>query len=155
MTNLDFSDLFTLTGHQQAWEKARILPRDVSVNNILIDSDGNGFLNDWDLCKLESVGQPATQYGRSVSELFDYFISHCLSTSQGTWASMSGPLSQFPTKQNSLSDDLESFIHVVTWLALRFHKHDRTKLSEDEKLSEQIWKKNHQNVSLAAHVQDY
>ena len=67
------------TGHQQAWEKAGILHRDVSVANILIDVEsppGNlrGFLTDWDLCKseeqLESQTAPS-QPGVSVSAELD------------------------------------------------------------------------------------
>lgn len=40
------------SGHQQAWENAGVLHRDISVGNIMIDIEtGRGFLNDWDLCK--------------------------------------------------------------------------------------------------------
>lgn len=45
---------------------------------------------------------------------------------QGTWAFQSARLLMDPLKLNELSDDLESFVHVVTWLALRFHKHQDT-----------------------------
>ena len=48
--------LTQLLGHKDAWEKAGILHRDVSVGNIMIDvtsteEDFKAFLNDWDLCK--------------------------------------------------------------------------------------------------------
>lgn len=33
---------------------------------------------------------------------------------------------KYPTKPHWLSDDLESFVHVLNWLALRFHRHDIT-----------------------------
>lgn len=33
---------------------------------------------------------------------------------------------QYPYKPNTLADDLESFIHVVTYNCLRFHYHNRT-----------------------------
>lgn len=39
---------------------------------------------------------------------------------------------QFPRKPNSLSDDLESFIYVFTWCALRFHAHDQS--------GDQLWR---------------
>ena len=74
-----------MQGHRDAWVKARILHRDVSVNNILIDidpadrapgsddgrgSDGDvrGFLNDWDHCKYANeLASGPVQQSRSVS----------------------------------------------------------------------------------------
>ena len=55
--------------HQDAWEKAHILHRDVSMGNILINVEtGTGFLNDWDLCKYkDELDKPASQHVRSVS----------------------------------------------------------------------------------------
>lgn len=63
------------SGHQDAWEKAGILHRDVSVANILIDisstpGDSKGFINDWDLCKYKEELNTRTspsQPGVSVS----------------------------------------------------------------------------------------
>jgi hypothetical protein len=60
--------------HQQAWEKAGILHRDISWSNIMIDirrseaGTFRAFLNDWDLCKwrLDEESGP-TQLVRSVS----------------------------------------------------------------------------------------
>ena len=59
-----------MVAHQDAWEKAGVLHRDVSMGNILIDViTGNGFLNDWDLCKYkEEMNQVASQPSRSVSD---------------------------------------------------------------------------------------
>ena len=63
-------------GHQEAWEKAGVLHRDVSIGNILIDtaadpSDPVGFLCDWDLCRykeeLETGVGPIQPAGVSVS----------------------------------------------------------------------------------------
>ena len=62
--------------HEEAWEKAGVLHRDVSLGNILIDTAEvpgipNGFLNDWDRCKykeeLEDGVGPSPQTGVSVS----------------------------------------------------------------------------------------
>ena len=39
------------TAHKEAFEKAGILHRDISVGNILITPDGRGLLIDWELCK--------------------------------------------------------------------------------------------------------
>lgn len=74
-------------GHRQAWEKAGILHRDVSVGNILIDTasaPGNprGFLNDWDLCKYkdELRNQVApSQPMVSVSLICHYVCNTCFS----------------------------------------------------------------------------
>ena len=68
-------------GHKEAWEKAGILHCDISENNIMYvvnqdddeDSDIEGILIDWDLCKYKSdLSQKATQYGRSVSIHISY-----------------------------------------------------------------------------------
>ena len=46
---------------------------------------------------------------------------------QGTWAFMSGPLLKYPLKPPTVSDDLESFVHVVNFCTLRWHWTNYTK----------------------------
>lgn len=69
--------LINASAHREAWEKAGILHRDVSVGNILIDVDPDvsdagestptGFLNDWDMCKYkDEIQSGATQANRTV-----------------------------------------------------------------------------------------
>jgi hypothetical protein len=62
-------------GHKDAWERAELLHRDISPENIMkvvnqdveVDNTINGILNDWDLCKHKSeLNAEATQHGRSV-----------------------------------------------------------------------------------------
>ncbi|GJE86559.1 hypothetical protein PsYK624_026390 [Phanerochaete sordida] len=100
-----------IVAHRQAWEKAEVLHRDVSAGNIMIDvHTGKGFLNDWDLAKYKEdlgSGAPASEAG-GIS---------------GTWPFLSATALQYPTKPAEVSDDLESFIYVVLWLAFRFHRH--------------------------------
>lgn len=57
------------TAHDGAWNKAGVLHRDLSWNNILIDIRTElPFLNDWDLAKWkEDLEKGATLPGRSVS----------------------------------------------------------------------------------------
>ncbi|KIP08662.1 hypothetical protein PHLGIDRAFT_126863 [Phlebiopsis gigantea 11061_1 CR5-6] len=104
-----------LRAHRSAWELAEILHRDISVGNIMINVESSdkpeGFLNDWDLCKYaEDLRKPTTQpAGRS-----------------GTWPFMSALLLQYPKKPVELADDLESFVYVIVYMALRFHIHDMT-----------------------------
>ncbi|KAA1470504.1 hypothetical protein DENSPDRAFT_849597 [Dentipellis sp. KUC8613] len=102
--------------HRQAWEKAKILHCDVSMDNIMINVEtGRGLLIDWDLCKDEGeLDKGATQHKRS-----------------GTWMYMSATLLQYPKKPNELCDDLESFLHVLSIMALRFHLHDQSSSYED------------------------
>ncbi|KAL6308013.1 hypothetical protein BKA93DRAFT_31339 [Sparassis latifolia] len=107
--------------HRDAWVSAAILHCDVSANNILISQDPDaegyltgtlspaGFLNDWDMCKYkEHLDKGASQNTRS-----------------GTWQFMSALLLRYPTvKGHEVSDDMESFVHLVHWLALKYHPHD-------------------------------
>ncbi|KAJ3491197.1 hypothetical protein NLI96_g877 [Meripilus lineatus] len=90
--------------HEGAW-KAKVLHRDISSGNILILDNGEGILNDWDMCKHVEEEKDAT------SPAFR----------SGTWPFMSALLLQFPRKPHQLSDDLESFVHVINWLIVRFH----------------------------------
>jgi serine/threonine protein kinase len=51
--------------HGDAYEKASVLHRDISPGNIMITSDGRGFLIDWDLAKSSfalSLGQTVCAY---------------------------------------------------------------------------------------------
>ncbi|KAK7034565.1 hypothetical protein VNI00_012412 [Paramarasmius palmivorus] len=90
--------------HQDAYEKAQVLHRDISAGNILITDDGRGLLIDWDLSKpLSQMGVP-----RQVERT-------------GTWQFMAARLLRRPVPSTHvLADDLESFYHVLVWITLRF-----------------------------------
>ncbi|KZT68417.1 hypothetical protein DAEQUDRAFT_766409 [Daedalea quercina L-15889] len=100
------------SAHQQAWEQ-KIMHRDISAGNILIftfiDVNGNertsGILNDWDLAKSTDYLDKVTRPGRS-----------------GTWQFMSARLLYTPGKKHEVADDLESFVHLLRWMCLRFYK---------------------------------
>lgn len=86
----------TLSGHKQAWEKARVLHRDLSLGNILIlderadDEDEYGFMHDLDYSAMEPIGadgvtikdisnyddNTAQHKERTVSDVFD--LKPCL-----------------------------------------------------------------------------
>ncbi|TCD63746.1 hypothetical protein EIP91_004997 [Steccherinum ochraceum] len=98
--------------HFRAWTQAKILHRDVSDGNIVIDVDLKsgellgGLLIDWDLCKYqEELENGPTQKNRS-----------------GTWRYLSALLLNYPKKGNDVSDDIESFLHLLCIFALRFHE---------------------------------
>ncbi|KAI0073858.1 hypothetical protein K474DRAFT_1602653 [Panus rudis PR-1116 ss-1] len=102
-----------LLGHQQAWEKALILHRDISDGNILIvgeNPDSVGILIDWDLCKYKEDLTP------------DRPVSH--GQRSGTWCFMSAVRTRFPRKEALVADDIESFMNLTLWFSVRFHKHD-------------------------------
>ncbi|OBZ74010.1 hypothetical protein A0H81_06510 [Grifola frondosa] len=107
--------LTVFIAHQDAWINAGVLHRDISDGNILIyevigDQDTmtlKGLLNDWDLAKYrEDLTKSHTQRSRS-----------------GTWQFMSALLLTSPKKPHEVSDDLESFIHLVNWLSFQYHRH--------------------------------
>jgi len=61
------SVLNVFLAHQDAYNEAQLLNRDISVGNILITHDGHGLLGDWELSKLRSeLGRPR-QAERTVS----------------------------------------------------------------------------------------
>jgi len=100
----------TMTGafqaHTEAFEKAGILHRDISIGNIII-SDRGGLLIDWDLSKdikdLEKISQQPI----------------------GTWQFISARLLQARGPAvHTQTDDWESFFHVLCWTVLRFTKHE-------------------------------
>lgn len=99
--------------HQEAYEKSKVLHRDISINNILISKDGeHGVLYDWDLAitRKEEV-KPQREYERT-----------------GAWQFMSAYLLSDPDKIHNLQDDMESFFHVILYLALRFLPHNKENL---------------------------
>ncbi|KAI5115328.1 hypothetical protein M0805_009203 [Coniferiporia weirii] len=91
-----------IEAHGKAYE-AGILHRDISIGNIMITHDGRGMLIDWDLAKpVDEDG--GIRYGRT-----------------GTWQFISAALLQNPrTKQHIYTDDLESFLHVVTYTSMLY-----------------------------------
>ena len=58
-----------LVAHADAYNKARILHRDISARNILISDNGTGILIDWDLSKKVEDNPDARpgRYSRTVS----------------------------------------------------------------------------------------
>ncbi|KAA1473550.1 hypothetical protein DENSPDRAFT_931062 [Dentipellis sp. KUC8613] len=115
----DFRELASLfydamTAHEDAWGKAAVLHRDISVNNILILEEGKGreisrkgILNDWDLCKYKEQMLKGTAPRRP--------------NLTGTWYFRSALSLRYPYKPYRLSDDIESFIHVYHYCVYRFH----------------------------------
>ncbi|KAI1786813.1 hypothetical protein LXA43DRAFT_751802 [Ganoderma leucocontextum] len=117
--------LSALNAHTVAWVMANILHRDVSVGNILILDENpeglpnpktsKGLLADWDLA-------------RTKKELENPAFTQ--STRSGTWPFISARLQHVgPEQPHELSDDLESFVHVLNYCAL---KHLPNKLSNED-----------------------
>ena len=75
---------------------------------------------------------------------------------------MSGVSLQYPLKPYRLSDDLEAFIHVITFCFLRFHLHNKTeiclyKIHKTGKVPEdaELRKINRYNTLLSRYVANY
>ncbi|KZV60671.1 hypothetical protein PENSPDRAFT_759893 [Peniophora sp. CONT] len=97
--------LNAMEAHGMAYEDAKILHRDISNGNILIDKDGHGILIDWDVCVWLETNE-AEKMGQKV----------------GTWPFISaGILDDYSgTRKHLLHDDLESFAHVLFYCVLRY-----------------------------------
>ncbi|KAG9227028.1 hypothetical protein CCMSSC00406_0009990 [Pleurotus cornucopiae] len=95
-------------GHKQAYEKCKLLHRDVSGGNILLVKDG-GILNDWDMAvNVEEVERGPRAHERT-----------------GTWAFMSIDLLMGEKRPHRISDDLESFFWVVLYHSLLYLPHNK------------------------------
>ncbi|KAK0495542.1 hypothetical protein EDD18DRAFT_1392243 [Armillaria luteobubalina] len=97
-----------LIAHQQAFEKLQIMHQDISVGNVLITEDINGHLGgiliDWDLCQLTDK---ITKGSNSVERT-------------GTWQFISAKLLLDPSAPRTITDELESLLHVLTWVSIMF-----------------------------------
>ncbi|KAF8889853.1 hypothetical protein BD779DRAFT_1519293 [Infundibulicybe gibba] len=113
--------------HDRAYFDARVLHRDISVGNILILGTGEetrGMLIDWDLSKdLDAADGGITTPAEHT----------------GTWQFMAARL-QLPSPNGAplivnREDDLESFLYVMIWVALRYTDHDLSMLILTDKLT--------------------
>ncbi|KAI6097159.1 hypothetical protein F5141DRAFT_1255676 [Pisolithus sp. B1] len=103
---LAWAVLHAMKAHWKAYERARVLHRDVSVNNIRIDKNGNGVLIDWELALFlddESHVNVVRRHDRT-----------------GTWQFISAVLLMKPGRLHVLEDDIESFVHVLGWTVLSY-----------------------------------
>ncbi|PIL32428.1 hypothetical protein GSI_05130 [Ganoderma sinense ZZ0214-1] len=112
-----------MSGHQDAVVKCGILHRDVSSGNILIRPElvctdpetGNsenvvlwwGVLSDWELAKALPIEGKAVIKARQPHRT-------------GTWYYMSVYSLTYPGHPVCIADELESFFHVLLYLAVRF-----------------------------------
>ncbi|KAJ7057793.1 hypothetical protein C8F01DRAFT_1028070 [Mycena amicta] len=98
--------LDAVQAHSDAWTKAGVEHRDVSVGNIIIivlNGIARGLLIDWELSRYES-DEHARAYERT-----------------GTRQFMSARLSATTEQQaRELADDLESFLLVLLWVAISY-----------------------------------
>ncbi|KAG6871965.1 hypothetical protein C0992_010030, partial [Termitomyces sp. T32_za158] len=92
----------------QAYERCGIMHRDVSANNILITHSG-GILNDWDMAKKETDIQSSRRHERT-----------------GTWEFMSSLLLAGHHTAHTIQDDMESFVLIVLYHALRYLPHNES-----------------------------
>ncbi|KAG5640960.1 hypothetical protein DXG03_006534 [Asterophora parasitica] len=98
--------------HRQAWELCDYIHRDISSKNILIDANGRGILNDWDLAKKKSELDRRRRHERT-----------------GTWEFMSSLVlanrKKGTFKVHTIQDDMESFVHVLLYFCLRYFPHNK------------------------------
>ncbi|KAI9062371.1 hypothetical protein FKP32DRAFT_1686614 [Trametes sanguinea] len=106
-----------INAHEDAYNKAQIMHRDISVGNILMvpyrigeKTYYQGLLGDWELSKrLEDMTKEARHPGRTFS--------------QGTWQFMSVNTLKQPKSHVQIADELESFLHVMIYCAIRYLPH--------------------------------
>ncbi|KAI0066541.1 hypothetical protein BV25DRAFT_1397382, partial [Artomyces pyxidatus] len=96
-----------IQAHASAVTDAMVLHRDISAGNILFDKDGKGVLIDWDMSK---IIDPAVADNRRQS------------WRTGTWQFISAARLLNPDKVHEVSDDLESFVHVLLYHLLLYRR---------------------------------
>ncbi|KIP01982.1 hypothetical protein PHLGIDRAFT_122872 [Phlebiopsis gigantea 11061_1 CR5-6] len=97
----------SLCAISSAYDVAGVLHRDLSMENIMLDTKGRGILNDWD-----HAGNKDSR-ARGI----------------GTWRFMSLCLLENPTKIHDVADDLESVFWVMTYGSLkRFARSNQAQL---------------------------
>lgn len=108
--------------HTEACDTAGIIHRDISINNILIDRTGNGMLIDWDLCKWTkgSLVRDESRKSRTVRRLHSICVRFVAYAKQGTLQFMAVPLVDQKNVPHTRRFDLESFVYVLFYVALRY-----------------------------------
>ncbi|KAJ3505210.1 hypothetical protein NLJ89_g7536 [Agrocybe chaxingu] len=115
------------TAHREAFENCVILHRDISGGNVMMNENGCGILNDWDLARtVVEIEKGARQPHRS-----------------GTWQFMSHALLANVEKLHKLQDDLESFVWLVLYYILHFMEH--SKLGDLESIVAGIFEQNNEH----------
>ncbi|KXN81001.1 hypothetical protein AN958_06480 [Leucoagaricus sp. SymC.cos] len=95
---------------QDAYELCNLIHGDISVNNVLINGDGEGVLIDWEYAKKEGTDIDDTLPGRT-----------------GTWYFMSIRLLSYHKIQDyTHSDDIEGVYWVLAFLAYNDLNHNKT-----------------------------
>ncbi|KAL4251182.1 hypothetical protein ABKN59_004974 [Abortiporus biennis] len=102
--------------HELAWN-AGILHRNINDSSIVIDDDPEDI----------PPGQPKMIKGLLI-EWDSAKLKHELKKSSrtGTWQFMSALAQRYPKKHYEVADDIESFIHVLILIGLRFQRHSMT-----------------------------
>ncbi|KAI9062368.1 hypothetical protein FKP32DRAFT_1629462 [Trametes sanguinea] len=110
-----------INAHEDAYNKAQVIHRDISVGNILIvpyriddETYYQGLLADWELSKrLEDMKKEPRHPDRT-----------------GTWQFMSVNALRQPKSHVEIADELESFLHVMIYCAIRYLPHTCTDVGE-------------------------
>ncbi|KAI0780330.1 hypothetical protein C8Q74DRAFT_758453 [Fomes fomentarius] len=106
--------------HFLAWDDAKVLHRDISAGNIMINpTTRRGFLIDWELSRLEC----------------ELEVGPVKPDCAGTWISRSALSLKYPRKPYRPWDDIESFVHVYRHLVLRYHPTNTLDFDLDAKLT--------------------
>ncbi|TFK58617.1 hypothetical protein BDN72DRAFT_884187 [Pluteus cervinus] len=104
--------------HTDAYVKAGVLLRDVSAGNVMANllKDGTveGFLIDWDMA-IEVDVQPGVLYVPERTGTWYFLAARLLSKKWDI---------QDPTKGHCRIDDIESFVHLLVYIASHFTPHE-------------------------------
>ncbi|OSC97843.1 hypothetical protein PYCCODRAFT_1471492, partial [Trametes coccinea BRFM310] len=147
-----------IEGHRIAWERAKVLHRDVSLGNILIADDApegshRGFLHDWDYSSMgpidaDSQGNAASLMEDDEEISPDNIEEHKERT--GTYYFIA--LALLMMRPGTLHDschDLESYFWVLTWVVLRHTDCYREDGASGDVLCQQLFGATEDHVAIS------
>ncbi|KAL7279513.1 hypothetical protein ACG7TL_007356 [Trametes sanguinea] len=120
-----------IEGHRIAWERAKVLHRDVSLGNILIADDApegchRGFLHDWDYSSMGPIDPDSQGNAARLMEDDEEISSEDIDEHKertGTYYFMAIELLEnYPEMLHEPPHDIESLYWVLLWVVLR-HTH--------------------------------
>ncbi|KAI9069513.1 hypothetical protein FKP32DRAFT_1753775 [Trametes sanguinea] len=148
-----------IEGHRIAWEKAKVLHRDVSLGNILIADDPSegshrGFLHDFDYSSMEATGADSQDNMFLLLEDDEEILPEDIARFKertGTYYFIAiALLDSDVVGFHEACHDIESYYWVLLWVVLRHTKCHRNANEDGESLCKTLFKPDDDETAVSA-----